>query len=88
MQNFKIECPKCRWEPQPHDRWECSCGHLWNTFDTQGKCPRCQVQWEHTQCLSAWEGGCAQWSPHVDWYVIPIDISEILEEEKEGQTVV
>ena len=21
-----------------------------------------------TQCQSPWEGGCQQWSPHLEWY--------------------
>jgi hypothetical protein len=41
----------------------CSCGHLWNTFETGGVCPACLHQWTSTQYLS-----CARWSPHSDWY--------------------
>lgn len=59
----EIFCPKCEWEPQASDRWQCSCGHLWNTFDTIGRCPSCSKVWEDTQCLS-----CKKWSPHLDWY--------------------
>ena len=63
MANVKIECPKCTWEPTPDSRWQCSCGHIWNTFDTAGRCPSCGKQWKDTCCLS-----CHEWSPHIDWY--------------------
>lgn len=63
-----IECPKCKWQPHANSRWTCSCGHSWNTFDTGGRCPQCKKQWNETQCLSHWEGGCSKWSPHLDWY--------------------
>lgn len=60
---FRIRCPKCAWEPRPHDRWYCTCGHTWNTFDTAGRCPACDYQWRDTACLT-----CHEWSRHVDWY--------------------
>lgn len=62
----RIRCPVCEWQPQRKDRWSCApvCGHVWNTFETEGRCPRCSRQWEHTQCLN-----CGSWSPHRDWYV-------------------
>jgi len=59
----RIRCPKCAWEPRAHDRWHCSCGHCWNTFDTAARCPACDLQWHDTACPS-----CGEWSPHVDWY--------------------
>ncbi len=34
------------------DRWSCTCGHEWNTFETGGVCPACLHQWTSTQCLS------------------------------------
>ena len=63
MENLKIACPKCDWEPDASSQWMCTCGHTWNTFDTGGKCPSCGIQWKDTCCLS-----CHQWSPHLDWY--------------------
>jgi len=68
--NIKIACPKCDWEPDGGDHWQCTCGHLWNTFDTGGKCPKCGKEWKHTQCPLPFEslGGCGAWSPHIDWY--------------------
>jgi hypothetical protein len=59
----RIRCPKCGWTPRREDRWDCDCGHSWNTFDTGGVCPGCMQQWKETQCLS-----CHQWSPHSEWY--------------------
>lgn len=70
----RIRCPKCGYQPKASDRWVCSntigsgpnsgmCGHVWNTFDTRGKCPSCRFQWQVTACLS-----CHEWSAHEDWY--------------------
>lgn len=58
-----IYCPRCRWRPGPRSRWVCTCGHVWNTFDTEGACPGCRKVWLHTQCLA-----CQEWSLHEDWY--------------------
>lgn len=60
----RIRCPKCSWRPSRHDRWQCSCLHAWNTFDTRGRCAACRKQWLDTQCRR-----CAEWSPHESWYV-------------------
>ena len=71
----RIRCPLCAWRPSPNDRWSCvwtegspeprfpSCGAIWNTFETSGRCPGCLHQWRWTSCLR-----CAGWSPHDDWY--------------------
>jgi hypothetical protein len=61
--NGRIRCPVCRWRPRRSDRWGCSCGWEWNTFETRGRCPVCAYRWLETQCLS-----CERWSPHEDWY--------------------
>jgi hypothetical protein len=58
-----IRCPKCGWRPGRADRWQCSCGHLWNTFETRGVCPACAKIWTETCCLA-----CLRWSPHEEWY--------------------
>lgn len=60
----RIRCPLCAWRPRQFDRWQCRCGHVWNTFDTAALCPGCGYQWSVTACLS-----CGQFSPHEDWYV-------------------
>ena len=59
----RIRCPKCGWRPRKVDRWGCRCGCSWNTFETGGRCPECDKQWRHTQCLR-----CHEWSLHEDWY--------------------
>src|SRR6202022_142671 len=35
----------CGWLPRKDDRWSCTCGHSWNTFETGGVCPACLHQW-------------------------------------------
>jgi hypothetical protein len=76
LRAFKgIRCPACKWRPAPGSLWSCnsrgtpepafaSCGTLWNTFTTEGRCPGCDHQWQWTSCLR-----CTQWSLHRDWYV-------------------
>src|ERR1700740_2501488 len=59
----RIRCSLCGWSPRKEDRWFCTCGNEWNTFDTGGVCPACLHQWSETQCLS-----CSKWSPHSNWY--------------------
>lgn len=70
----RIRCPHCKWQPLPSSRWSCyaqgtpepffqSCGTVWNTFSTGGRCPGCHHQWRWTSCLR-----CSQWSLHIDWY--------------------
>ena len=71
MSHIEIFCPKCRWEPKTYSRWLCApelggCGHVWNTFDTHGICPKCNWHWIITACL--W---CKQFSPHEEWYHEP-----------------
>lgn len=65
MKGKRIRCPKCAWQSRKESRWSCGepCFCLWNTFDTAGRCPRCNRVWLHTCCLS-----CSQWSPHLEWY--------------------
>ena len=62
----RIRCPRCAWQPGREDRWSCGpggCGHVWNTFETAGRCPACDRKWTDTACLR-----CGQWSPHEEWY--------------------
>ncbi len=58
-----IACPKCDWRPDASARWGCTCGQVWNTFETHGVCPGCGKAWKVTQCHV-----CHQWSDHEDWY--------------------
>jgi hypothetical protein len=55
----RIRCPLCGWSPSEDDKWFCTCGCEWNTFDTGGVCPACLHQWTETQRLS-----CSRWSAH------------------------
>ena len=59
----RIRCPLCGWTPRAGNVWLCKCGHMWNTFDTGGVCPKCLFRWMDTCCLS-----CHRWSRHSDWY--------------------
>jgi predicted Zn-dependent protease len=61
-----IACPKCDWHPSPDDRWECTCGHRWHTFDTHGVCPACGTVWTVTRCSAT--HGCGELSDHEEWY--------------------
>jgi hypothetical protein len=63
-----IACPKCDWRPDADSRWTCTCGHVWNTFETHGVCPACGKVWTVTRCVGGGLGGCGQWSDHEDWY--------------------
>lgn len=29
----RIHCPLCGWSPRKEDKWFCTCGNEWNTFD-------------------------------------------------------
>ena len=69
-----IRCPLCGWRPVASSRWMCSCivtpepyfescGYVWNTFETRGRCPGCGHQWHWTTCQR-----CSEPSPHEDWY--------------------
>ena len=72
---MEIYCPKCRWEPPPEARWQCACRHVWNTFETGGRCPKCGKVWHDTQCLA-----CRRWSKHHDWYHGLPPVDALLEE--------
>lgn len=39
---IKIKCPKCSWKPTSENLWQCTCNHIWNTFDTCAQCPKCK----------------------------------------------
>ena len=88
MDDIKIRCPKCHWEPDGKPYWKCSCGHVWDTFSTGGRCPSCTKVWEETECIPN-AGGCNKTSPHLDWYdgldeIIAQLKAEILERWREG----
>jgi hypothetical protein len=39
---IEIKCPKCKWKPNSEKLWQCTCNHIWNTFETGGICPKCK----------------------------------------------
>ncbi len=49
----RIRCPLCGWSPRKDDCWACGCGHLWNTFDTEGVCPACLHQWSFLAAIES-----------------------------------
>ena len=78
MAKTRVRCPKCDWEPDGKPYWQCHCGHNWDTFQTQGRCPVCRFRHEHTQCIS-----CDVVSLHLDWYEgLDGVLDEILEVEQ------
>lgn len=80
MDDFKICCPKCKWEPDGKEYWQCTCETSFDTFATGARCRGCGKVWEKTQCILH-AGGCAAWSPHLDWYEGLDDIVENLKAE-------
>ena len=69
-----IRCPLCSWRPDASSVWCCdcvdtpepmfeSCGMVWNTFSTRGRCPGCGHEWHWTSCLR-----CGESSLHEAWY--------------------
>jgi hypothetical protein len=39
----RIRCPLCGWSPRKDDKWFCTCGYEWNTFDTGGVVPHASI---------------------------------------------
>ncbi len=65
--SVEIKCPECGWKPDGQPHWQCSCGYIWDTFQTAGRCPACSKQWERTACIPS-AGGCTAFPLHLDWY--------------------
>ena len=81
-----IKCPRCYWEPDGKNHWICSCGNVWNTFNTVGICPSCDRIWEYTQCPGpGFPGGCGIFSKHDDWYIIPINFENLFKKDDSKQ---
>lgn len=64
----EIRCPLCSLPPPKGAKWECTCGCVWNTFETRGCCPDCGRRWGETECRS-----CRGVVPHHAWYGVPKD---------------
>lgn len=57
-------CPVCGWTPFAIAAWQCKkCGHVWDTFATEGACPNCGHHHEETACLR-----CRKISPNRRWH--------------------
>lgn len=67
-----IQCSTCEWNPDGGIHWACTCGHMWNTFETKAKCPKCNMQWTDTWCPA-----CGKPTPHKDWYKTKEDLERI-----------
>lgn len=65
--SVEIHCPRCCWAPDGGAHWQCTCGCVWNTFETAAVCPQCRRRWRDTACPPE-PGGCGAMSPHLDWY--------------------
>jgi hypothetical protein len=58
-----IRCPKCLFQPPADHCWICKCDHVWNTFETAGRCPSCHVNWVSVVCPC-----CSELSDRQRWY--------------------
>ena len=63
MPHARIRCPHCSWRPDGAAYWACACGHVWDVFATQARCPACKLRQEMTFCPD-----CCVASPHLHWY--------------------
>jgi hypothetical protein len=52
----RIRCPLCGWSPRKEDLWSCTCGHEWNTFDTEASALRACTSGRRRSAFPA-EGG-------------------------------
>ena len=52
-ESAEIRCPMCGLPPPKGAKWECTCGCVWNTFETRGVCPNCGKRWGETECRSS-----------------------------------
>jgi len=58
----RIRYPLCGWSPGKEDRWSCSCGHEWNTFDTGAVCPVCSPSQPSQQQTNDWGISGLSWA--------------------------
>ena len=45
-----IGCFSCNWEDKGKYEWMCTCGCVWNVFETDCICPLCNRKWTYIQC--------------------------------------
>jgi hypothetical protein len=67
MEKITVCCNNCGWEPISKKLWQCTCGTKWDAFETLGKCPCCNKEWEYVQCVED-AGGCNSAAPLEHWY--------------------
>jgi Zn-dependent protease len=61
-------CPACKNPPVVGDFWKCGrCGQSFDTFQTQGVCPHCGMQFSVTRCLN-----CGEAHPMSEWMVAAV----------------
>lgn len=58
-----VRCPACGYPPPVGPFWRCACGQPYDTFATNGICPRCGTQPAVTGCPH-----CYNTSPRAAWY--------------------
>lgn len=64
-QQPEFSCPSCHQAPSTGDFWRCkTCTTTFDTFATQGACPKCQAQYPETICFR-----CRQTHPITAWTV-------------------
>jgi hypothetical protein len=62
-QRLEWRCPGCGWRPFAIRAWKCKkCGHVWDTFATEGVCPQCGHEHEETACVR-----CRNIYPNKQW---------------------
>lgn len=58
-----LRCPHCGWVPFALNAWKCkNCKFVWDTFSTDGVCPRCGHKHEETACVR-----CRKITPNRRW---------------------
>jgi hypothetical protein len=50
MTDERNGCWSCDFIDQGKKYWNCTCGCVWNPFETNGICPLCKYMWDYIQC--------------------------------------
>jgi predicted amidophosphoribosyltransferase len=62
-----FRCPSCETAPPIGSWWKCAqCGNAFDTFETQGVCPHCGMQFVGTRCLD-----CGEMHTMEEWRLTP-----------------
>ena len=87
MNEIKIACPKCNWQPDANLTGRVAAVVIGILFLPVAVARPCKKVWEQTQCIYL-AGGCTAWSPHLDWYKgLDTIIEKLKEEIKKNWTV-